>query len=102
MNNPIRVIAMSVVLVGVLLATETYAFCYKPDPPYCIDAFGTFESDWSFNNCKSEVESYLSETDEYVSCIVRKAQRDSEEAQSEADDTIERFNCKAKGNSFCP
>ena len=34
-------------------------YCSEPGPPYCIDAFGTFESEWSFNNCRDEVEAYL-------------------------------------------
>ena len=77
-------------------------YCTEPEPPYCLDAFGTFDDEWSFNRCKADMESYLSDVDHYTDCIIQEAREKASQAASEANEAIERFNCKAQGNSFCP
>lgn len=76
-------------------------YCTEPSEPYCIDAYGTFEDEFSFELCRGEMERYLQEVDRYTECIIDEAQREIEEARREADETVERFNCKAQGNTFC-
>lgn len=88
----------TVLLLVIGTPAHAFMFCSKPDAPYCIDGFGTYDSEWSFQSCKREVEAYLSAVDAYVQCL-----RDEQgTAISEADAAVERFNCKARGSSFCP
>lgn len=72
--------------------------CWRPDPPSCLDYYGTFEDDFSFENCKREMESYLDEVTTYQECL----QKDINEIADEANEQIKKFNCKASGESFCP
>jgi hypothetical protein len=92
---------ISCLLLGVAVTSDAHAqayFCSKPSAPYCIDAYGTFESERTYRNCRSEVEHYLSQMDDYVTCLGREV----DDARTEANGTIDRFNCKAQGNRFCP
>ena len=89
----------------IVAATETnaqYLPCYRPNVPYCIDAYGTFDNDWSFQSCKNEVERYVADMNEYSSCIIRQAKIEISEAEDETSRTIEKFNCNARGELFCP
>lgn len=79
------------------LSTSAFASCSEPSEPSCIDGYGAFDDDWSFNSCKSEVESFVSETEDYVRCLKRKCN----EAVENANAAIEKFNCRAKGGSVC-
>tara|TARA_R110000868_G_scaffold92734_2_gene257222 strand:+ start:15321 stop:15656 length:336 start_codon:yes stop_codon:yes gene_type:complete len=88
-------------------AVQAY-YCSEPIEPYCIDAYGTFDDDYSFRSCRLDVESYLSEVDAYEQCVADELRRVADEAQMDVDNVrreaanvLERFNCKAQGNSFC-
>ena len=91
----------SVVVLSAFQTTPVNAqagyYCSEPSPPYCIDSYGTFDDEWSFNRCKNEVESYLSEVASFQNCLADWHSA----AGDEADAAIEKFNCKAQGNSFC-
>lgn len=78
-------------------AAQAY-YCSEPIRPSCIDRYGTFDDECSFDRCKREVESYLSEVEDFRSCLAD-AHR---QAGDEADAVVERFNCKAQGRSYCP
>lgn len=77
-------------------------YCSKPEPPYCIDGYNTFENEYSFRDCKFDMERYLDDIERYTQCLFDEADTMASEARREANETIERFNCKAEGNSFCP
>jgi hypothetical protein len=79
-------------------AAQAGYYCSEPSPPYCIDGFGTFDDEWSFNRCRDEVESYVSEVTDFQNCLAQW----HEAAGYEAENVIEKFNCKAQGNTFCP
>mgnify|MGYP003644857852 CR=1 FL=1 len=88
-------------------AVQAY-YCSEPIEPYCIDAYGTFENDYSFQSCRRDVQNYLSDVADYEQCVIDEVRRVADEAQMdvdnvrrEAEDALERFNCKAEGNSFC-
>ncbi|PJE33761.1 hypothetical protein PSM7751_04254 [Pseudooceanicola marinus] len=77
---------------------QTYHSCYEPDPPNCIDRYGTFDDEWSFDRCRGEVEDYVDDVGYFQSCLA-----DWHQAIGyEAEDVIDRFNCKARGEIFCP
>ena len=73
-------------------------FCDEPYPPRCIDAFGTFDDEWSFDQCRDDVEDYVRDVQDFQSCLSNWF----EAMNWEVDDVIDEFNCMAQGNSFCP
>ena len=77
---------------------QTNYFCAEPDPPYCVDSYGTFDDEWSFSRCRNEVEYYLDDIADFQRCLSDWF----DAAGQEADDIVERFNCRAQGRSFCP
>jgi len=83
-------------------AVAQYLYCTRPEPPYCIDAFGTFDDDYSFNSCKNKMEQYLYEINSYIECVVSEADNETRDVRREANGAVERFNCKARGETFCP
>ncbi len=101
-----------------------YGFCSEPSEPSCL-MFG-IDSKSEFDYCKMDVESYISDVESFLECLnseaedklseiedlkskindlveeihsIRSAQ---DEARDEANRVIERFNCYARGDSFCP
>ncbi|MGX3010968.1 hypothetical protein ACWIUD_05310 [Helicobacter sp. 23-1044] len=66
----------------------------QPSEPYCVDSKYTYEDEYRFKSCKREVERYLQDLDKYVVCVAN-------EAQEQAQKTINKFNCYASGESFC-
>jgi TolA-binding protein len=114
-------------ILGVVLAINpmgyAYAFftgfCNEPSEPYCIDSFGTFDDEFSFSNCRGEVQSYIDNVNDAIRCMddeieerinkIKKLKQEIEELESQqveirekANQIIERFNCKARGGSYCP
>lgn len=77
-----------------------YLFCTKPSEPYCVGSYGDFD-EWSFQQCRDEVERYVKQVGSFRDCMADEVQRLDAEAVRAADKTIERFNCKARGESFC-
>lgn len=60
-------------------------FCDEPDPPYCADGYSEFDSEREFQSCRSEMESYQDDVNDYVDCL----SANSEEAIDEYNDTVE-------------
>ncbi len=92
---------LALVLTFMFSVTKADAFsgyCTEPSPPYCIDGFNTFDDEWAFNSCKQEVESYLDSVNTFQSCLNDLL----EQVRSEASNTVDKFNCRAEGNTFCP
>lgn len=74
-----------------------YYYCHEPRPPSC-PMFGGFESDFEFQMCKVEVEQYVQSMEDYAQCEQRRIR---DEAREKVDEVIERFNCHARGGTFC-
>ena len=93
------------ILCGLLAVIPSNAlaasFCLEPSAPYCISSPFTFDDQFSFDQCKRSVERYLEEVAEYQQCTVRAANAEVERARIAANETIEEFNCRAQGNTFC-
>lgn len=81
-------------------ATPTNAamFCSEPSEPYCLDTLSNSDDEWAFNSCRSEVESFVDDTNRYTQCLAD----ERNEAVKKANDAVERFNCKARRQGFCP
>ena len=73
------------------------AYCSEPSAPFCVNSFGTYDDEWSFERCKSQVESYISDVEDYIDCL----DREKIDVTDEANKTIERFNCKARKGTYC-
>jgi hypothetical protein len=85
-----------------VVATEAAGFglgsqpsCYEPDVPRCLGQ--SLDSEWAFNSCRSAMERYVDEVNDYVRCL----DRAQDSAVRESNDAVRRFNCKAKGSTFC-
>ena len=73
--------------------TAAYVYCNEPTEPDCQSRSWTFEDEYAFQRCRSEVESFVEETRDYVACLMQAG----EEAQDHANDVIDEFNCRARG-----
>lgn len=82
-------------------ASAEYLNCMKPSPPMCIDQFGGFD-EWSFQQCRNEVEFFVQQMQQFQQCVIYEVERLHADAQQETNRVVERFNCKAQGESFCP
>ena len=69
-------------------------YCHEPSEPYCLNGITDFSDDWSFRSCRNDVERYETDMADYVECH-RKA------ALEKTNNVIEKFNCKARGDSYC-
>lgn len=87
--------------------------CYEPDSPSCVNYMGTTKDEYSFQLCRDKVARFSSEVTEYIQCRLDEAEadykeklgeikRDAVNKRDESDRAIKRFNCYAKGGSFCP
>src|SRR5690348_7535830 len=61
-------------LLVVCVSTYARAACSKPDAPYCASGYGRFDDEYSFSSCKSEMESYRSEVEDFLACQRREGQ----------------------------
>jgi hypothetical protein len=96
-------IRTAVALAGLLGIVTTHQvdaamFCSEPSKPYCLDSFGDFSDQWEFEKCRSEVEGFVQKSKRYAECL-SEARSDAVE---KANTVVERFNCKARRERFCP
>lgn len=75
-------------------------FCTRPTAPSC-PMMGKFDSDWEFNSCKSEMESYQDSIERYFDCLNKDLNDEKSATVREYNEAVERFNCYARGSSFC-
>lgn len=89
-----------VIVAGLLVSAPAFAqlYCSAPSEPHCIGMLGMLRDEVTFQMCRREVEDYRHRVREYISCL-REEQAD---AIVRLNRTVERFNCHARGQSFCP
>ena len=86
----------------IFCASNSSAFyCNEPSEPSCIDMLGISRDQFSFDMCKSEVESYLSDVQSYKDCLINEAKSKMADVSNEASSVIDKFNCYARGSSIC-
>jgi hypothetical protein len=91
-------LAMLKSLAAAILVTAAYvlpsqAACSEPTAPSCATNIGEFDDDYDFRQCKSEMESYQSEVEDYLTCQKRRSQ----DVIDEYNETVESFNRRARG-----
>jgi len=80
-----------------LLPVAAGASCFEPTEPYCIRAYGTFEDEFSFESCRSELANYQNEVEAFVDC----QRRENDQAISDFNEAVRYWNCKAQGGTIC-
>lgn len=78
------------------------AYCSKPSAPYCAERYDAFDDEYEFRSCRSEMESYQSDIEDFTNCnnreaqeAIDKARRENEEALNEYNDAVSSFNNRA-------
>jgi hypothetical protein len=71
---------------------DAVASCYKPDAPYCATSYGQFDDRSDFDSCKSRMESYKSEVEDFLSC----QRRESQQTIDDYNEAVESFNRRAR------
>jgi hypothetical protein len=90
------IIAATAIAVASPAASFSVFDCDRPKAPYCLDA--PFYQDYEAEMCRSEVESFVRKTKEFVRC----SQEQIDEATKAANKTIERWNCRASNpQGYC-
>lgn len=69
------------------------AYCSRPDAPYCATSFGNFDDEYEFEQCKSEMEIYQSEIEDFLAC----QKRENQQAIDEYNEAVESFNRRVRG-----
>ena len=106
------IILFAFTLAGIQSATALNFYCSEPSAPYCVNGIGTFDDQFSFDMCKSEMERFVRATEDYNQCVRDGAEREAEklfrdagnkieEANDELSDAIEEFNCRARREFVC-
>ena len=85
-------ITIALVVLGGKPAAAFY-FCSEPTKPYCVDRYDKFDDEWEYRRCRSELESFKSQTEEFVECLKRAA----DEALNEYRRAVQSFNRRARG-----
>jgi hypothetical protein len=82
------------ILIGAVKESQAISMCFEPSEPGCI-AYKI--GDWDENDfrlCKMEVERYLNQLSTWQDCVIDEADRNAKHA-------VNKFNCYAKGGTFC-
>lgn len=90
----IQMIRAMIVAAALLFTSEqAFAYCSKPDAPYCATRFDAFDDQDDFDSCKSETESYKSNVEDFMRCL----RRQGDEAVSDYESAVASFNRRAGG-----
>jgi hypothetical protein len=96
------VLAAAIVLVGA--CEPALAYCSAPSAPFCATRFGSFDDQYDFDRCKSEMDSYKNDAESFLSCQKREAddylatlKRKSDGVIEEYNSAVETFNRRARG-----
>ncbi|MES2667430.1 MAG: hypothetical protein V4712_15130 [Pseudomonadota bacterium] len=67
------------------MSAKAQSGCSEPRAPYCLTGFTTFEDEYSFNSCRSELETYQDEVQDFSQCLADEVQDLVDEAESKTD-----------------
>lgn len=93
--------------------------CSEPLRPECLDPYSSLGSKREFDNCRPEVELYISQMKSYIGCLemeesnkaakiedlqrtMKRLQLEKSSKALELKAVVNRFNCKARGGDACP
>lgn len=84
-----KTLMLTIVVAG-LLPTSVFALCFEPSAPYCASSYGPFDSEWEFDSCRRDMDTYLDELQEHVQCV-------QDDAMDQYQDAVDSFNRRAGG-----
>lgn len=90
----IRCLMLAILFFGAFTQALRASSCTAPNAPFCATTYGKFDDDSDFNLCKSEMETYRSEVEDFLHC----RKRESQEALDEYNNAVESFNRRASGD----
>jgi hypothetical protein len=85
-----------ITILGVLPATAS-RYCSEPSTPFCLSMLGMGHDNLTFQMCRSSMESYKREVEEYKSCLFD----EGKDAIDDYNKAVRKFNCYASGQTFC-
>ena len=96
--------AMMLATAVAFITSPALAYCSEPSAPYCATRYGAFDDESEFRRCKREMESYQTETQDFLSCQKREAddllstmKRKSDSVIDDYNSAVESFNRRARG-----
>lgn len=71
--------------------------CFDPSPPYCVADYGRFDTDTDFEICRSDMERYQRQVNDYRECVAREAREKMEDSLRRYNRAVDDFNRRARG-----
>lgn len=71
--------------------------CHEPNEPTCINSRYAFEDELSAVRCKRELDYYLREIGDFVTCLERKKQT----SMQRSTEMLAKLNCRIRGELQC-
>lgn len=96
MKRRYRLVACAAMLMASAVpAFSSVTWCSEPSTPWCLDQ--QFYDEFAADKCRSDVEFFIRETEDYVKCLNKGA----EEAVEKSNEAVDRFNCKVRQQYGC-
>jgi len=73
------------------------AYCSEPSEPSCLASYFELTDELEFDLCRSSVQNFVTETEEYSRCLLEERNA----AVERANDAVRKFNCKARREGIC-
>jgi hypothetical protein len=99
-RGQLRVLPIILLSAGIAAISTSASACSEPSAPYCASKYGAFDDEDEFRRCKSEMEIYQSEAEDFLSCTRRAAddlKRKSDRVIQDYNGAVESFNRRARG-----
>jgi|SaaInlStandDraft_3_1057020.scaffolds.fasta_scaffold99143_1 hypothetical protein len=77
------------------------SYCSEPREPSCLLMLGMNRDENQLDWCRSEIEGFVKSTDRYLECLENQLVDQKSEHLKKANESIEKFNCYARGDDFC-
>lgn len=85
------------VILSLVSPVEAQDECHEPNEPTCINSRYAFEDELSAVRCKRELDYYLREIGEFVTCLERKKQISMQRSTQ----MLAKLNCRIRGELQC-
>ncbi|WP_192932541.1 hypothetical protein [Sinorhizobium meliloti] len=69
-----------------LASSGAWAYCSEPSAPSCANGYGSFQDQWEFDSCKSDMDRFKSEIEDFISCKQREVDDANDAARRAASD----------------
>lgn len=98
--------ALKIILCVALASSSAAIGCYKPNrhKPLCVISYGGkgFDDELDYSVCRTQVEYYLKNLNDWADCLERKAEEAKKEKVRRSKDIMWSLECKRLGKKDCP